>query len=131
MIKLKSLIFENKKRYSAVELDDKSHNLLKQTFPSPEGWSAIAHHMTIDPFKVLPDEETEKPVKLKVTHLGKNDKATAVKVSGYEGKTNNKFPHVTLAVNKNGGGKPKDSNEITEWEPVEDDIYLTGTIKNL
>ena len=134
MIKLKSLLLENggqKKRYSGIELDDKSHTLLKQKYPPQEGWEFIAHHMTIDPFKTLPEEETGKEVKLKVTHVGKSDKASAVKVSGYDGKTNNKFPHVTLSVNRSGGGKPKDSNEITEWEPVQDDIYLTGTIKNL
>lgn len=135
MIKLKSLIIESmeKRKYAGIELDDSSHNLLKTKFQDkiPDGWHIIAHHMTIDPFKSLPEEETEKQVKLKVTDFGKSDKSIAVKVSGYEGKTNNKFPHVTLAIDKAGGGKPKDSNEITDWQQVNDDIYITGTIKNL
>jgi len=134
MIKLKTLITKDiKKRYSGIELDSESHDRLKEKFAKyiPEGWKVIAHHMTIDPSKTLPEEEIGKEAKLKVTHIGKNDKAMAVKVSGYEGKTNNKFPHVTLAVNDKAGGKPKDSNEITEWDDVKEDIYLTGIINNL
>jgi len=135
MIKLKSLISKNvtKKRYSAIELDDKSKNLLLNKFRDkiPNNWNTICHHMTIDPFNTLPEDETGKEVRLKVTHIGKSDKAIAAKVSGYQGKTNNKFPHVTIAIDRNNGAKPKDSNEIMEWEPIQEDIYLNGTIRNL
>jgi len=135
MIKLKTLVTENltKRKYSGVSLDSESHNKLKTHFSDkiPEGWEIIAHHMTINPFGPTPEELLNKNVTLKVTEVGKSDKALAVKVSGYEGKTNNKFPHITIAIDRNGGAKPKDSNDIVHWEPVRDDIYLKGTIKDL
>lgn len=131
MIKLKSLLMEN---WSAVVLNEKSKNYLIQQFKTriPSGWDIIAHHMTIDPFKGLKDESSiGKKVELKVTDIGKGDKALAVKVKGYNGKTNNAFPHITIAINKNEGGKAKDSNNIKEWEHVTDEISLEGTIENL
>ena len=60
-----------------------------------------------------------------------DDKVMAVKVVGYDKKTNNNFPHVTIAVNRTGGGKPKDSNDIEKWQKVENGISLSGKIKNL
>ena len=63
--------------------------------------------------------------------VGLDDKALAVKVSGYLGKTNNAYPHITIAINRAGGAKPKDSNAIKNWEEVDDGITLNGTIQNL
>lgn len=119
-------------KYYAVLLDEVSRTKLKNIFNDliPENWTIKCHHMTIDPF----NEGTEnlgKSVNLMLTHFGKSDKACAVKVVGYKGKTNNAFPHVTLAVNESNGGKAKDSNSITEWTPIAKHITLTGTIENL
>ncbi len=126
-----SLVTESAKRWSAVVIDGSSKSKLISTFKDkiPEGWEVIAHHQTIDPFG-LSDDEGEK-VHLQVTHVGKSDKALAVKVKGYKGKTNNKFAHITIAINKSGGAKPKDSNDITDWESVNSSLSLNGTVENL
>jgi len=127
MIKLKELL--KKPTYSAVLLDDKSRNLLLETYKSeiPDGWFVIAHHMTISFGKLV--DNTGTPVTLKVVAIGKDDKAFAVKVEGYH--STNKIPHITLAINKSAGAKAVDSNNIINWQPVENGISLTGTVENL
>lgn len=118
--------------YSAVVLDDASHNLLVDKFGEEIGdWKLFAHHMTIGFQKSLEDLDLSrfegKMVTLNVTHLGKSDKAIAVKVSGF--KTLNKIPHITLGVSTIGS--PVDSNKITDWSMVEDVINVSGVVKNL
>jgi hypothetical protein len=136
--KLKDMV--NQPKYSAVLLDQQSQNKLAQTLTPiiPPGWKVFAHHMTIDPFGLVDERLVGQAVALRVTHIGKSDKAIAVKVSGYNGKTNNAFPHVTVAVNVAAGAKPKDSNGIREWIDIDehsqvsiDNPHLYGTIQNL
>jgi hypothetical protein len=132
-IKLKDMM--KKPTYSAVLLDEESHDALLRACKNdiPPGWKLYAHHMTINPFGLIADKLIGKPVKMEITYFGRSDMACAVKVnilSGFEGKTNNAFPHVTVAVNPNGG-KPKHSNDIADWAPVTHDLILTGTIQNL
>lgn len=101
--------------YSAVVLDNESKDKLVNALSKklPEGWTVFAHHMTISFGKGLDDKsEIGKSVTLVVTELGLSDKAMAVKVEGYP--TNNKIPHVTVAVNTANGGKPFNSNQIKE-----------------
>lgn len=134
MIKLTSILLENSKpRYSGVVIDDVSKNLLIKTFRQliPADWEVIAHHMTINPFGLVDVSEVGKPVTLTVTEVGKSDKALAVKVSGYNGKTKNSFPHITIAIDRVGGAKPKDSNVIEHWKVVGEPIILNGIIKNI
>jgi hypothetical protein len=72
--------------------------------------------MTITFAKPLPNkEDLGKEVTLTVTDLGLSDMAMAVKVSGYP--SNNEIPHITIAVNPNGG-KPVMSNAITNWVKI-------------
>jgi len=141
-----SEIYENinngKVLYSAVVLDEKSHDELLAKFKDsiPEGWKTFAHHMTIVFGKGLPEDlkgDLGKSVELTVTELGKSDKAMAVKVEGYPPdkkafKSTNKIPHITLAVNTLEGGKPVMSNQITNWSPVEnfkvEEFKVTGTV---
>ena len=127
MIKLMELI--KKPTYSAVLLDDKSRNLLLSTYKSeiPDGWSIIAHHQTIQFGKLVDNVGT--PATLKVVAIGKDDKAFAVKVEGYP--SANKIPHITIAINKSQGAKAVDSNNIINWQPVENGVSLTGTVENL
>ena len=54
--------------------------------------------------------------------------AIAVKVNGF--KSNNKIPHVTVAVNTLAGGKPAMSNDITDWHPIQN-IKLTGIVSEI
>lgn len=130
-IKLKSLVPGPK--YSGVLLDEQSHKRLVDLYKKyiPDSWNIYAHHMTINPFGLVSDDLVGKTVNLTVTHFGKSDKAIAVKVDGFEGKTNNAFPHITIAVNLIGGGKPKDSNLITDWTEQTSKTQLTGTIQNI
>lgn len=120
--------------WCAIVLDTESQNKLRKLFSNyidPE-WSIKCHHMTIDPFKPISDSSLlGMTVNLAVTYVGKSDVASAVKVVGYGNKTNNEFPHVTLAVNEKIGGKAKDSNKIVNWTPVLDHISLVGTIQNI
>jgi hypothetical protein len=104
--------------YTAVVLDNGSRNALLSRVEDeiPSDWSVIAHHMTITFSKPLPTkEDLGKEVMLTVTDLGLSDIAMAVKVSGYP--SNNEIPHITIAVNPNGG-KPVMSNNITNWVKI-------------
>jgi hypothetical protein len=54
---------------------------------------------------------------LRITKIGKSEKAIAF---GIETDLSlNKIPHITVAINTSIGAKPKDSNDITEWEDIE------------
>lgn len=130
MIKLKEMI-QNKPRWSAIVLTNQSKQELIGFMRNciQDGWEIIAHHCTIDPFSPI-DSGVGELVTLKVVAIGESDKALAVKVTGYNGKTNNAFPHVTVAINRTGGGKPKDSNSITEWVDINGPL-LQGTVQNL
>lgn len=104
--------------YTAVVLDNGSKNALLSRVEDeiPTDWTIIAHHMTITFAKPLPTkEDLGKEVMLTVNELGMSDMAMAVKVSGYP--SNNEIPHITIAVNPNGG-KPVMSNDITNWVKI-------------
>lgn len=116
--------------YSAVVIDDISRNMLLREFRNiiPEDWKLFAHHMTITFGKGVEDEsELGKEVGLVVTEIGKSDMAIAVKVEGYP--SANKIPHITLAVNPDGG-KPVMSNQITNWEKSSR-LKIRGTVTNI
>lgn len=125
--------------YSAVVLDEKSRARLLSWlgWVIPDGWTPIAHHMTIAFGKPVPNkEDVGKEVELMVTKVGKSDMAVAVQVSGYS--SLNKIPHITLAVNPDGG-KAVMSNDITDWKIIEDVhdclyegyIFVTGIVTNI
>lgn len=135
---LKNLIEEVKPKYSAILLYERSRNILVDFLMKnhknvlTDDWKLISHHMTIDPFNIIKDDRLlGQRYELTVTHFGIDDKCCAVKVTGYDGKTNNKFPHVTLAVNLKNGGKPKDSNNIVNWTEIENKFKISGVVKNL
>jgi hypothetical protein len=122
--------------YSAVVLDNKSHDLLKNEFirQIPDNWDYIGHHMTI---KMGELDETRKSrigelVELLVTHIGKDDRVMAVRVND-NNLSDNAIPHITLAVNRKGGGKPFHSNKIADenWKPVANRFKITGTIQEI
>jgi predicted kinase len=116
--------------YSAVVIDDVSRNMLLREFSSiiPDDWKIFAHHMTITFGKGVEDEsELGKEVGLVVTEIGKSDMAIAVIVEGYP--SSNKIPHITLAVNPDGG-KPFMSNQITDWEKSSR-LKIRGTVTNI
>jgi predicted kinase len=109
---------ENNVLYSAVVLDEESRDKLFVMFNDyiPEDWKKIGHHMTIVFGKGLENkEDLNKKVDLTVTEIGVSDMAIAARVEGYPSK--NAIPHITLAINPNGG-KPVMSNQIEDWQKV-------------
>ncbi len=114
--------------YSAVVLSEESSNKLKATFGYmvPKGWKLYCHHMTIR-MGSLPEglqKDFNSVVDLIVTHVGTSDTAIAVKVDGYF--SQNSTPHITVATSPSG--KPKDSNYIQNWQPVDKKLRLDGTV---
>ena len=103
--------------YSCVLLDNQSKSTLLSMVGDriPEGWKVFAHHMTINLGELKDKTDLGKEVTLTVEALGLSEMAMAVRVSGYQ--TKNDVPHITVAVNPEGG-KPAMSNQITKWQPI-------------
>lgn len=130
---------DTKISYSAVILDEQSQNDLKGLVDQItvngvrvpilvrySGWVWYCHHMTINMGPLKDDLKAAKKTTigtdqdLTVTAIGKSDKAVAVRVEGVmAGHNKNTIAHVTVAVNKKQGGKPFDSNKITEWVSID------------
>ena len=126
----KSFNKEKKVLYSAVVIDEVSRNMLFRVFKNeiPENWKKIGHHMTIAFGQGVENvEDLGKEVGLVVTEIGISDMAIAVKVDGYPSK--NAIPHITLAINPDGG-KPVMSNQITNWSPV-GNLKIRGVVTNI
>ncbi len=123
--------------YTGVVLDHHSHiRLLVATagYHIPFGWKTYAHHMTINmgPLNLAlnPHIVPGMQINLKVTHVGFDDKVIAAKVECPGIATTNKVPHITVAVNRDGGGKPKHSNDLPEhaWLKLDEEIDLVGFV---
>jgi hypothetical protein len=116
--------------YSAVVLDDRSRARLIERFASviPEGWDIVAHHMTINMGELDPEFQKflSMPIRLSVDEIAQDDKVMAVGVSGFE--THNAKAHITLAVNRQNGGKPMMSNKLTDWKPLKRPLLVTGKV---
>lgn len=117
--------------YSAVVLDQKSKEAILNHLSIPNDWKIICHHMTIK-MGELPENmkgRINEKVTLKVSELGKSDKAIAVKVDTYL--SQNAIPHITVAINAKAGAKPKDSNDIKEWTPLDETFTVSGRIEEV
>lgn len=124
-------------RYSAIVLDDKSHNKLIEIFGStwqdnPDFEIIPDMHMTISmgQLPVTMDDLVGQEFSMKVLAFAGNDKVKAVEVESPV-QTKNKIPHITLAVNRKAGGKPVMSNALTNWVPVVQEIWLKGTVQEV
>ena len=127
--------------YSGIVLDDASKETLL-SLPIPEGWEPVAHHMTITlgslvHKKAKHDFSQTYPVgsevELPVVAVGQDERVMAVKVEApSEISKKISFPHVTVAVNREGGGKPFHSNKIPEenFEPLSG-IVLRGVVEEV
>ena len=113
--------------YTAVVLDQSSQETLVAAMKHhiPDGWKVYCHHMTINmgPYKIR--SEVGKRVALSTVAVARNDSIVAVSVQGYP--SDNKHPHITVAVNTALGAKPKDSNLLTKWYSMYP-IRLMGTV---
>lgn len=119
--------------YSAVVLDDKSRTTLLNHLQSniPQDWENVAHHMTINMGELKSEYRKFLGMeqKLTVTHIGISDMAMAVGVKGFP--SVNERPHITVVVNRKEGGKPFMSNKITNWQPIQFSIELTGVVEEV
>ena len=122
--------------YGAFLKEPAKSNLMeyvKQYIGVPDDWKTYCDHMTV----IYNDgsenaEEWKNNCKglvgtltnLIVTHIGASDRAIAVRVTGFP--TNNKIPHITVAVAP--GARPVESNEITNWFSVDDNYCLSAEI---
>jgi len=128
---------KNKLCYSAVVLDRASHvKLIKDPEISKSinpNFKIFAHHMTI---KMGGLEGTAHEYRLgrteslHVTHIGvtEDHKVLAVRVNGV---SDNPTPHITVAVDTKNGGKPRQSNTITEWVPLKKSVILSGKVEEV
>lgn len=123
--------------YSAVVLSDQSREALLDDLgdmiPATHS-DVVAHHMTIcmGPLSKLGLEQLDGTYQeLLVTHFACNDKVCAVKVET-KVPSSNTIKHITVAVNRNAGGKPKDSNNLTNWVSVAEwNLNLVGTVEEV
>lgn len=118
--------------YTALKLDEVSNAKLKHELMDeiPEGWKLFCHHMTInlgDASQGPAADLVGETMKLRAVQLGKDDKVMAVRVVT-DCPSSNNIKHVTVAVNFAGGGKPKDSNDLTNWVNLSSPIELTGVV---
>jgi hypothetical protein len=67
------------------------------------------------------------PGAITVVSLAVDDLALAVGVES-ELPSTNAQKHVTVAVNRHGGGKPVHSNRLSVWEPILDPFILSGMV---
>lgn len=131
VVKAKDMYKKKPKLFASVILDDSSKSKLVTALSHyiPKGWEIITHHMTINFGNGLGKDRIEdkgKVIGLVATEIGVSDMAVAVKVHGYP--SDNDIPHITIAVNRAGGGKPVMSNEITNWEKMNSHINLSGVV---
>ena len=126
--------------YSGVVLDEESKQKLL-SLDIPEGWEIISHHMTITMGSLVHkkgkhDFSETYPVgseiELPVISVGQDERAMAVKVEAPGPIKTKSWPHVTVAVNRDEGGKPFHSNKIPEENFVPlSGITLMGTVEEV
>ena len=131
--------------YSAVILDKESHDRLVKRFKPviPSEWKIYAHHMTIKLGEIPPEYvrflDIQQPkVELIINTIAGDEKVMAVGVSSVlikdehgdviEIKSQNKQPHITLAVNSREGGKPVMSNYLKDWDKLTPTMVLFGVL---
>lgn len=133
-MRFKQFFKESKVSYSAVVIDDASKAALLQNHTIAqhinEDHEVIAHHMTIKLGGLVgTDHEGRigKAEEFMATHIGTYDNGNLVAVL-VDGISDNKNPHITISLNRNAGVKPKDSNLITNWTPLQEPIPVKGVV---
>lgn len=122
--------------YTGLVLDEESQKRLVKRFIHliPKDWDIIAHHMTINmgPISKGPADPSllNTDAELTVVSVAADEKVLAVGVTSDIPSSNAK-PHITVAVNRRGGGKPVMSNNLTSWEALSDPFDLQGKIQEV
>lgn len=126
--------------YTAIILDEEDQAYLKSLMANQdESWERVCHHMTLHMGPMTPEEKKLDGDAYLVTvdAVGKSQLAVAYRVSHAHNCARHPFvkldlsgitPHITLLVNRVGGGKPKDSNLIKTWEELPEPIVLKGRL---
>lgn len=118
--------------YTAIvltpESKDRLWNKVSQFVPIKD-WQKYCHHVTLNmgPIEngLNSKELIGKEVTFTVDAFGVSDKVLAVRVSDMgSAKSVNKVPHVTIAVDVIGGGKPFMSNKIQMWVPINEENFV-------
>lgn len=121
-------------QYTGIMIDELKAKKMLEMYSQyiPDDWEIVDKlHVTIK-LGELKDYDKMKnylgwPIHVIGTHIGVSDMAIALKVDlPNEIKSKNKIPHITLAYNKKNGGKPKDSNDIVNWEQLKRPIRIRG-----
>lgn len=130
-------------KYIGIFLDKMSSDKLRRYLQNPvlkdgimdgDEWKVYCNHMTLayndgskDVQKIF--NYYQKSIgdtrDLSMVAIGASDKAIAAKID-YEDKISNTIAHVTMAVSPTG--KPVDSNQITNWLPLEKPVILYGMV---
>ena len=122
--------------FTAINLEDNSQKKLEGLIPELlSTWEVQCHHVTLHMGEPFTEEEQlmSKDICVTIDAIAQDNKVCAVRVKEMtteDGKTvtsHNKTPHVTLCVNRSGGGKPKHSNELRGWEAIPE-LKLSGRI---
>ena len=118
--------------YTALILDEGSHKKLVDSIDIPENWEVVAHHMTINmgsPDKGPVEGLVGQEAPLTVSTQAQDDLVMAVGVESPI-PSSNEIKHITVAVNREAGGKPFFSNRLTDWQPVPP-ITLKGIVTHV
>ena len=119
--------------YTALVLDAESRQRLVKYFHPvvPLDWERVCHHMTINlgsaesgPAADLVGQQFEVVAKT----FAEDNRVVAVGVESPV-PSKNAIKHITVAVNVNGGGKAKHSNELTNWTPLVQPLVLRGVVQ--
>ncbi len=120
--------------YTSIMLDKESKRRLFKRFIHliPKDWEIVdAPHMTINMGPIAKGPADPKllgtDAELTVISIAANDLVMAVGITSPVPSKNEK-KHITLAVNRNAGGKPVMSNQLADWEPLSDPFDLYGTV---
>jgi len=118
--------------YTAVVLTQESQNKLKAFMKDlvPVTWQLYCHHMTINMGKANQGPANAylgQTVQLVVNKIGRDNRVIALGVQ-CDIPSNNAIKHITVAVNLDIGGKPRHSNDLTEWNKLPTLLTLEGVV---
>ena len=104
--------------YTALVIDEADRKMIIDSFDSvPEGFEVILHHMTICMGKCDDASLIGKRFPIKIVTFASNELVAAYGIET-ECPSKNERKHITIAVNREKGGKPVMSNKLELWMPT-------------
>jgi hypothetical protein len=121
--------------YTAVVIPPKEQVLIMTILghigvKPPVGWDVLFHHMTVNMGAAKDKQKLGRMFNLALTHVAIDDKVMAFKVKSSISSVN-ETKHITFAVNRKNGGKPVDSNKLTDWKPLLATVGCLGEFKEV